>query len=418
MTATAHILTADTQAILLLSGGLGQERGPTLPLLTPSEYHELAQLLHRHQLRPADLLASGTLSRLRELEPLQFDSERITLLLSRGAALGLAVESWGNRGVWVLSRSDPQYPTRLRVRLGKSAPPILYGVGSQELLSAGGLAIVGSREIDDTALRFTKALAMRCMRDAVQVVSGGARGVDMEAMLGTLEAGGTAIGVLAESLLKAAVTGKYRAALRDGRLALITAYEPDVGFSVGNAMGRNKQIYALSDYACVVSASLETGGTWSGAIENLKRQWIPLFVYAAQPMSPGNQALLERGAVAFAEPMLASEQPLSDWLEQHGSIGESSAHGAPASHAEIETAPAPSNEPFDLFRVIWPYLAEALQREYTDHDLAAHFGIELAQMRGWLQRAVSERLAIKLSKPVRYVAAPAAQQADMLALLS
>ena len=42
--------------------------------------------------------------------------------------------------------------------------------------------------------------------------------------------------VLADSLARAAVAGKYRSALRDGRLVLISPYDPDAGFNVGNAM--------------------------------------------------------------------------------------------------------------------------------------------------------------------------------------
>lgn len=429
MTATAHMLTSDTQAILLLTGSLGQVRGRDIQPLSPVEYHQLAQLLHRHQLRPADLIEADGLSRLWDVEPLQFDSDRIARLLSRGAALGLTIETWANRGLWVISRSDPQYPQRLRSRLGKSAPPILYGVGNQELLNAGGLAIVGSREIDDVAVTFTRILASRCACDAVQVVSGGARGVDSEAMLTALEAGGTVIGVLAESLVKAAVAGKYRSALRAGNLALITVYDPDAGFSVSNAMGRNKQIYALSDYALVVSASLEQGGTWSGAVENLLQQWVPLFVRATQPMLPGNQRLIERGGLAFTHSTIVSEPSIRLWLEQQsGSTdrlqqpadldADRVTNGQVQNNAGTTQEVAPNNKQPDLFVVVWPYLEEALQTERTDRELADHFEIELAQIRAWLQRAIEGRMVKKLSKPVRYVAVTRAAQANMLPLFS
>jgi len=428
MTATAHLLTPDTQAILLLTGSLGQARGRDVQPLSPVEYHQLAQWLHRHQLRPADLLEGSGLASLQDGEPLQFDHDRIARLLSRGAALGLTIESWTNRGLWVISRSDPQYPQRLRSRLGKSAPPILYGVGNQELLDAGGLAIVGSREIDDVAVTFTRTLASRCARDAVQVVSGGARGVDSEAMLTALEAGGSVVGVLAESLVKAAVAGKYRSALRAGHMALITAYDPAAGFSIGNAMGRNKQIYALSDYALVVSASLEQGGTWSGAVENLSQQWVPLFVRATQPMLPGNQRLIERGGLAFIH-STATETPLRHWLEEQRAGVDTvqrstkpdtngAANGQlPNGDKEAQSLDATS-EQCDLFAVVWPYLEEVLQTERTDRELADHFAIELAQVRAWLQRAIEGRMVQKLSKPVRYVAVTRADQATMLSLFS
>ena len=75
---------------------------------------------------------------------------RLSELLERGA-LALAVESWTNKGLWVLSRgSDDSYPMRLKGRGRRSqAPPVLYGAGDLSLLSGGGLAIVGSREASE-----------------------------------------------------------------------------------------------------------------------------------------------------------------------------------------------------------------------------------------------------------------------------
>ena len=430
MTMTEHILTPDTQAILLLSGSLGQRRESDLRPLSASEYHQLAQWLHSHQLRPSDLIGSSGLHLLHEREPVQFDVERIERLLARGAALGLAVETWTNRGLWVISRSDPQYPQRLRSRLGKTAPPILYGAGNQNLLDGGGLAIVGSREIDEDAVAFTRDIATRCASEVVQIISGGARGVDSEAMLAALDAGGTAIGVLAESLLKVAVAGRYRPALRDGRLALVTAYDPDAGFSIGNAMGRNKQIYALSDYALVVSSALEQGGTWSGALENLSHQWVPLFVRATEPMLPGNYRLLEKGGIAITHATIAEVPLLNEWMREQSDdtheVQETVEIGARTvlreqnnqRGYELASATEPAPVQHDLFLVIWPYLERELHTARTDRELADLFGLELIQVRAWLQRAIESGMVKKLMKPVRYIAVARVVQAETLPLFS
>jgi hypothetical protein len=61
-------------------------------------------------------------------------------------------------------------------------------------------------------------------------------------------------------------------------LVLVSPFNPEAGFDVGNAMARNKYIYCLSDAAIVVATSKGSGGTWSGATENLKRNWAPLWV--------------------------------------------------------------------------------------------------------------------------------------------
>jgi predicted Rossmann fold nucleotide-binding protein DprA/Smf involved in DNA uptake len=116
-------------------------------------------------------------------------------------------------------------------------------------------------------------------------------------MLAVLEAGGTAVGVLPDSLSKAAVAGKYRAGIKEGRLTLVSAVDPGASFNAGNAMGRNKYIYAVADYALVVSSSVGKGGTWAGATEALERiKDVPIFVRMQETVPEGNRQLLKKGA--------------------------------------------------------------------------------------------------------------------------
>lgn len=63
-----------------------------------------------------------------------------------------------------------------------------------------------------------------------------------------------------------------------GDLLLLSTVNPKSRFTVYSAMERNKYIYALSRYAIVISSDFNKGGTWTGATENLKNQWVPLFV--------------------------------------------------------------------------------------------------------------------------------------------
>lgn len=247
-----HILSLDTQAVLLLCGRFGGRRDGAEPL-TDSEYNQLAVWLHHQGMRPADLLGKDG-PRLLENNGPSISASRLQALLERGTTLALAVESWSSKGLWVLSRSDEQYPRRLRGRK-KPAPPILYGVGDSGLLSQGGLAIVGSRDTNEEALDFSRTVARACARQEMQVVSGDARGVDTEATMAALEANGNAVGVLPGGLAQAARGGKYRGAVQEGRLVLVSPYDPESGFDVGHAMQRNRHVYALADHGLVVSSS-------------------------------------------------------------------------------------------------------------------------------------------------------------------
>ena len=246
--------SADTQAVLLLCGGL-----PGGKSLTPTEYDALARHLHAQGLRPADLLE--------ELPT---------------AALEQSLQRWAQEGIWVLSRADALYPPLLKRRLGRRCPPLLYGVGRAKLLRAPGVAVVGSRDASPGALSFAASVAREAVSEGLCVVSGGARGVDAAAMAA---AGSAVVGVLPGGLA--------RAARRGAAGCLVSAFPPDAAFSAGLAMARNGHIYCLSQ-AVFVADSGPSGGTWAGAVEGLKRGWAPVFVRRGE--GAGNAALVEAGA--------------------------------------------------------------------------------------------------------------------------
>jgi len=305
MAVLTHVLQPDTQAILLLCAGFGQSRQVEPMPLSLSEYNALARKLHQDNLRPADLLTVEGKNWVSHQVNGDLSPQRIIQLLERGAMLAVAVENWTSKGLWILSRIDETYPQRLKQKLKHLAPPILYGVGNQDLLSAGGLAVVGSRGIDNEAIEYTQRIAEKCAEQGIQIVSGGARGVDQTAMLAAISSGGKSVGILADNLIKAAVAKNYLEGLREGRVALISPYDPSAGFNVGNAMNRNKYIYALADHALVISSSYEEGGTWAGATEELKRDnRIPVWVRLEGDVPQGNHQLVKLGAIPF---------PLQPW---------------------------------------------------------------------------------------------------------
>jgi predicted Rossmann fold nucleotide-binding protein DprA/Smf involved in DNA uptake len=300
-----NTMSEDAKTILLLCGNLGNESA--CEPLDLREYNLVVRWLMAQELRPADLLVLEQVPALAQGTGIA--KERLLLLLKRGVRLGFAVEKWDQSGIWVLCRSDPEYPVRYKTHLKDKAPAVLFGVGNRSLLPGGGLAIVGSRNVDADGEAFARAVADRCARHDMPVVSGGARGVDQIAMNSALEAGGQVVGVLADTLLRKSVTPEARDALAGGKLLLISPYHPETGFNVGNAMGRNKLLYALADYGLVVSADHLKGGTWAGAAEELKRQpGRTVFVRLSDTVPPGNRKLVELGARPFP-PMTASDDP-------------------------------------------------------------------------------------------------------------
>ena len=305
MTAT---LSDDTKAILLLTASFnaGSAEPRHLPL-SLGDYKHLARKLRELGRKPADLIAPSANDLVAACGAV-VEAARLRELLSRGFQMAQAVERWSARAIWVISRADESYPRRWKERLKEDCPPILYGCGDVALLARGGLAVVGSRHADDDTLAWARHVGATAAEAGVAVVSGGARGIDEAAVRGSLEAGGRASVVLADSLEREAINKANRQPVVDKRLVIVSPYDPAAGFNVGHAMGRNKLIHCLADASLVVRCDAGSGGTWSGAVEHLGREGATaLYVRNGAEAPEGNRALLAKRAVPWPEPTSVNE---------------------------------------------------------------------------------------------------------------
>jgi predicted Rossmann fold nucleotide-binding protein DprA/Smf involved in DNA uptake len=343
-------LSPNAQAILLLTAPLMVGSGaPPLETLSLGEYNRLARRLKEMQLQPADLMSLGKADFPQVCQP-ALDEARLQRLLGRGFLLSHVVERWRTYAIWVVSRADAEYPRRMKTRLHESSPPLLYGCGEVGLLESGGLAVVGSRHVDDAMIDYTKSVGQLTARAGRTVVSGGAKGVDQAAMYGALEAGGYVCGVLPDSLERATIHREYRDGIIAGQLALVSPYDPNARFHVGNAMQRNKLVYALADASLVVNSDLNKGGTWAGAVEQLdKLKYVRVFVRAVGKTSAGLDALRKKGALPWPEPQDADSLeavfnapsvPMQDGLPLPSGDAKSPINATPTAPAQRDAAQA------------------------------------------------------------------------------
>ena len=312
-------LNDDAAAVVMLCSRLGLNDDPELRVSPPTlkEWNILARKIHESDLgRPGALLGMSSAVLSNSLAIADAEAERIAALLDRGGAIALELEQLSGSGIWCVSRVDDLYPSRIKNSLKHQAPPVLFGAGEASILDRPAVGIVGSRNIDDDGANFARRLGEICARSNVAVVSGGARGTDRLAMQGALDAGGYAVGVLADSLTKTIRQTDVRNFVANGRLVLLTPYGPDNAFSIGGAMGRNKVIYAASDYAVVVSSEYEKGGTWAGAVEALAAGWCPLFVRAGEEGGRGNQELISKGGHPLSDAHLAKMDGVIEWMNE------------------------------------------------------------------------------------------------------
>lgn len=313
-------LTPDSEAILLMTSHIGLAVASHLLPLTLQEWNELAKNLDSHSLRPEALLEMLPGDLQDKLGLSQDESERYKHLLQRSGTLAIELERLSSLGVQVITRVDNGYPERYRQRLKGKAPLVLFFAGEKALLGQPGIAVVGSRHLDKAGEECAEFVGNACGHSGSVLYSGGAKGVDCISMKASLSARGYAVGILSNDLERAIRDPEYRSAIRSGNLCLATPYSPSAPFSVGTAMGRNKLIYTLADYAIVVASDAEKGGTWAGATEALKSNWIPIFALDHIEMPDGNRRLIQKGAKSFPHPFTKGSKNLQAWLLEHSQI--------------------------------------------------------------------------------------------------
>ncbi|MFQ5995122.1 MAG: DNA-processing protein DprA [Acidiferrobacterales bacterium] len=384
-------LSADTRTIALLCGHFGPKRGSAKPL-TPTEYHRFIHWLEDKKLSLEDLLDSGRLDVVRTYNDKDVSGQRLLDLLARGAWFTQALDRWTRACIWVMSEKDADYPMRLQQRLKAAGSPLLFGAGARYLLNQGGACIVGSRDSTEAGLGFARALASRCGKDGMTVISSDMRGVDREAITAALGAGGKVASVVSDSLEKAVIAKRNRDALAAGSLVLVTPFAPDTRFSVSNAMRANKYQYTLSDVAVIVETRRH-GGVWSGADENRNEGWVPAFIRVGEQMSPGNTALLHLGLLPITEEDVRGCNNLTTLL---------SANSAGNTRTFVN-ASAAATHTVDLFAIFLAELMNLVATEpRTEADIVRHFAIERGQARKWLTRAIDENKIEKVDSTTRY----------------
>ncbi len=312
------MVTHDAQVLLLLCSHLGLSKDSDLAPLTLREWNPLARKIHESVFKRPDALLELTAGDMKsQLDLVDKEAQRLIELLSRRESMEIELRRLASLGIQVTTRADADYPPRYRQRLRESAPIVLFYAGEPALLGQPGIAVVGSRHLDQAGQECATFVGDACGLSGLVLYSGGAKGVDTLSMNAALEARGSAVGILADNLEMAIRHPEIRHALERGDLCLVTPYSPNAGFSVGAAMGRNRLIYCLADYAIVVASDAEKGGTWAGATEALKNGWVPIFILDHAAMPEGNRMLLQKGGISYPHPFPEHYSKLPEWLREH-----------------------------------------------------------------------------------------------------
>ncbi len=204
-----------------------------------------------------------------------------------------------NQGFELITVLSPDYSQTLIRNYKQGYSPVLFYVkGNKKILKEKSVAIVGSRNANEISIKFTDNIAKKASKEYKVVVSGFAKGVDKQALDSAINYKGQSIIVLPQGILTFGSGYKeYYKPIVEGNVLVLSAYHPNTPWRAELAMARNALIYGLAD-EIYVAESGETGGTWSGVIDGLRRG---RKIFVRQPdinEKNANNILIQKGAVA------------------------------------------------------------------------------------------------------------------------
>lgn len=403
------MITDNAYVTILLCSYLGVNNGNYKPY-TALQWSELGNKIINSKIgEPAKLLNMDKESIINSIKIREEEADRIVNLLSRGANIAFLLEDLSRKGISIVTRSDIEYPKKLKSTLKKYSPPILFYCGDLSLANKIGIGIVGSRNIDDEGIKFTQLLAKKAVEEKLVVFSGGAKGVDEISETTALNNQGYVVSILADSLSKKIMSKAIRDNILSGKQLLLTANNPDAPFSVANAMNRNKYIYALSNGTFVVASDYNKGGTWAGAVENIKKGWVNTFVWNNNKYI-GNTELIKKGGVGIEDlNNISIKELISNKVKRMDQLNifdfNKTDKRVPFERENIigENEDEYSSSDYDVYNKAINLMLNLLKEPKSIEEVTASLNITKSQAITWINRALNEGKIIKTNRPVRYV---------------
>jgi DNA processing protein len=378
MSATVH----DEATLALLRLSLTPGIGPKLTSALLERYGQPAAVFRAS---PAELQA------IPHLGP-KIAEQLVQHWLEQDQAVAAEVAAAAEKGVVLLGRGQPGYPSRL---LELPDPPtVLYLRGTLEARDERAIGIVGSRQCTAYGRRITERLARGLAQRGFTIISGLARGIDAAAHQAALEAGGRTLAILAGGLSKV-----YPPEHQDLAEAIVAAggllSESPMGMAPLPDMfpRRNRLISGLSLGVIVVEANAQSGALITA--RHAAEQGRDVFAVPGpvdSPASAGPLKLLRDGAILVRD--------VDDVLEQlrDGDASLQTGISTDAStdaHVEMPVAPPPNLTPEQ--RQLWDALTqpgmhqdELIQATRLDSAVAGS-ALMMLELTGVLRRLPGNR---------------------------
>lgn len=241
---------------------------------------------------------------------LSVEARQNILKFSSHAAVEQECKTLKQQGMTVLTYKDPDYPPRLQEIYG--FPPILYVWGKlQHLQARDWLGVVGSRDITEYGMMVVRRVVRELAENKIGIVSGFARGVDIEAHTTCMDAGYLTIGVLGSGFnhITPFSNRRYIKNMVE-KGCLLSEFPPDCQPRPEFFPRRNRLISGMARGVLVVEADEKSGAliTAQYAMEQNRDVYaIPGSIFS--PRSRGCHRLIAQGAKVTCQ----AADILADW---------------------------------------------------------------------------------------------------------
>ena len=213
-----------------------------------------------------------------------------------------AYEQLKEQGIDIIHPGHPDFPSQLL-----EISPVLFTKGQQKRLRSDSVTIVGARNVSDEGIHITRKLAGDLVGAGINIVSGYAEGVDLEAHLGALEAGGTTTLVLSNGIKQLRKKSAFKKFNWDRDVLAVSQFDPDAKRHLWYALPRNQLVCGLSTAVVVIESGPEQDvhGKMSGTFYTAKTALdmnLPLFVLNPSCLDnppKGNAALIALGGYSL-----------------------------------------------------------------------------------------------------------------------
>lgn len=201
--------------------------------------------------------------------------------------------------LYILTIRDPSYPVLLKGV--KRPPPVLFLRGEPELLSNPAVAVVGTREPTEEAIKRAQRISVELVSHGFMVVSGLAKGIDTAAHRATMKAGGQTVAVIGTPIDLAYPPENVllQEQLAESQLVL-SQFLLDQKVRPWNFPQRNKTMVGLSRATVIVEASVKGGGAKIQGELCLQAKR-PLFIMKSfvSDKVPWTKEFVEQGAIVL-----------------------------------------------------------------------------------------------------------------------